>query len=259
MTAIVKAAAVSPLQTFLRAREKSLASYAASRVKPDTLIRLALFEFANNDYLRRCTPETIYHSLITAAQLGLEIGAAKGEAYLVPYNGRCQLIPGYRGLIKLALRSKAVRAVYAHAVHSADDFSIELGSDPRVVHRPALHEDRGEVIGCYAVAQLASGAVDVEWMSVAELDRIRAASKASKGGPWEAHTDEMRRKTVIRRLAKRLPMGDDFFQASHADDLAEQGKDVRLDLADAPSDAEIVEQPNSLREKIKAAADEVQA
>src|SRR5690606_37308312 len=74
---------VKNLQRYLNARGKNLAAYAASRVKPDTLIRLALFEFSQNEWLRRCTPESIYGSLILAAQIGLEPSGIKGECYLV--------------------------------------------------------------------------------------------------------------------------------------------------------------------------------
>src|SRR5690348_17232438 len=95
---------VRALSRYLESRAKNLAKYAASRIKPDTLIRLAVFEFSQNEWLRRCTPESVYGSLILAAQIGLEPGGIKGEAYLVPFKGKCTLIPGWRGLVKLALR-----------------------------------------------------------------------------------------------------------------------------------------------------------
>lgn len=258
-TAMVKAdPGVTSLNTFLGARLKTLASYAASRTKPDVLVRLALLEFSNSEWLRKCQPETIYASLITAAQLGLEPGAAKGEAYLVPFKGRCQLIPGYRGLIKLALRSKAVKSVYSHVVYEADEFMIELGSEPRVVHRPAIDVvDRGGIRGAYAVAQMVSGGLDIEWMGIAELEKIRKDAAKGRGGhdgPYGEHTSEMYRKAPIRRLCKRLPLGDDFFQAAMIDEHVEAGKDVpRLDMA--IEDAEVVEQGGGLRDKVSKAAE----
>lgn len=251
---------VGALQTFLKTREKSLASYAASRIKPDVLIRLALLDFSQNEWLRKCTPETIYASLITSAQLGLEIGAAKGEAYLVPFKGKCTLVPGYRGLIKLALRSKAVKSIYSHIVHALDEFTIELGSEPRVIHRPSLADDRGEIIGAYAVAHMENGAIDVEWMGIEALERIRASSASGNSGPYKDWSDQMYRKAPIRRLAKRLPLGDDFFNASMVDEHAEAGKEPpKLDL-DSAIDAEVVDdggsKGNGLRDRVREAAKE---
>ena len=217
---------------YLGARTKNLAAYAASRIKPDVLVRLALFEFSQNEWLRRCTPESIYRSLVLSAQIGLEPSGIKGEAYLVPFKGTCTLIPGWRGLVKLALRSKAVKRLNSYVVYERDDFRIYLGSEPRVEHTPHLGPDRGELLGAYAVAKMDNGEVDIEWMDAEELQKIKdnaAKSRGGKAGPaysdWE---DQMYRKAPIRRLAKRLPLGDDFFLAMKADELAETGEPEKI-------------------------------
>src|SRR5688572_3665138 len=148
---------IKTLARFLDARQRNLAKFTASRIKPETLIRLAIFEFSQNEYLRRCTPESIYGSLILSAQLGLEPSGIRGEAYLVPFKGKCTLIPGWRGLVKLALRSKAVKSLYSHIVYEADEFRVWLGSEPRVEHRPSFDGQRGNVIAAYAVALMEHG------------------------------------------------------------------------------------------------------
>src|ERR1044071_1232901 len=126
-TALVKPNGADPVRTlalYLNTRQKNLAKFTAARIKPETLIRLAIFECSQNEYLRRCQPETIYGSLILAAQLGLEPSGIRGEAYLVPFKGRCTLIPGWRGLVKLALRSKAVKRLNSYAVYENDKFKL---------------------------------------------------------------------------------------------------------------------------------------
>lgn len=266
-TALATTGPAVALQRFLNPRLKALEAYATGRTKPDVLVRLACYEFANSDWLQKCSLDSVYASLITAAQLGLEPGAAKGEGYLVPFKGKCQFIPGYRGLIKLALRSKAVKSVYAHVVFEHDTFMLDLGSEPRAVHQPNLDGERGEIRGVYAVAQLVSGAIDVEWMGIKELEKIRADAAKARGGhdgPYKDHTAEMYRKAAIRRLAKRLPLGDDFFQATHVDELAEVGKDApRFDAGGLPTvgsdpvDADVVEQPG-LAGKVARAAQQAQ-
>jgi recombination protein RecT len=236
-TSLVKPAAnghdpVKALSRYLDARTKNLAKFTASRLKPEILIRLAVFEFSQNEWLRRCTPESIYGSLILSAQLGLEPSGIKGEAYLVPFKGKCTLIPGWRGLVKLALRSKAVKSLYSHVVYEHDEFSVWLGSEPKVEHRPNVDGDRGGIRCAYACAIMENGIVDVEVMTIQELEKVRdmaAKGRGGKDGPayqdWE---DQMYRKAPLRRLCKRLPLGDDFFLAVKADELAESGEPEKI-------------------------------
>lgn len=223
---------VRTLSKYLDARQKNLAKFTASRIKPETLIRLAIFEFSQNEWLRRCTPESIYGSLILSAQLGLEPSGIRGEAYLVPFKGKCTLIPGWRGLVKLALRSKAVKSLYSHVVYENDVFNVWLGSDPKVEHRPALDGDAGPIRCAYAVAIMENGAIDVEVMSLDELEKIREMASRNRGGKdgpaYQDWQDQMYRKAPLRRLCKRLPLGDDFFLASKADELAEIGEPDKI-------------------------------
>lgn len=218
------------LNHYLTARSKNLAQYARNSIRPDTMIRLAVFEFANNEYLQRCTPESVYASLVTAAQLGLEPSGVRGEAYLVPFKGRCTLVPGWRGLIKLALRSKAVKAFYSHLVYEGDEFVVKLGTEPAIHHVPLLNSgtEGREIIAAYAVALMENGAVDIEPMDRYELDKIRAFAASNRGGKdgpaYSQWADQMYRKAPVRRLAKRLPLGDDYFLAAKLDELHEAGK-----------------------------------
>jgi recombination protein RecT len=234
---------VRALSRFLDARVKNLAKFAASRIRPEVLVRLAVFEFSQNEWLRRCTPESIYASLILAAQMGLEPSGLRGECYLVPYKGKCTLIPGWRGLVKLALRSKAVKSVYSHIVYEADEFRVWLGSEPRVEHRPSFDGQRGNVIAAYAVALMENGAIDIEVMTIEELEKVRDMARAGRGGKdgpaYENWEEQMYRKAPIRRLAKRLPLGDDFFLAAKADELADAGEPDKIT---SYIDAEVVEE-----------------
>jgi recombination protein RecT len=216
------------LRQYLDARLKSLATFAASRTKPETLIRLAVFEFSQNPGLRACSPETIYASLILAAQIGLEPSGIRGECYLVPFRGKCTLIPGWRGLVKLARQSKAVKSIYAHVAYERDDFKVYLGSDVRIVHEPYLGGDAGAIVAAYAVAKMDNGEIDVEVMTLAELEYLKSKSAGANNPSYRDWEDQMYRKAPLRRLAKRLPLGDDFFKASKVDELAEAGETERI-------------------------------
>lgn len=157
---------------------------------------------------------------------------------------------GYKGLIDLARRSGQIVSISAHEVCQEDKFELVYGLEERLNHTPAMAE-RGDVIGFYAVAKLKDGGNAFEFMSVHQVREIMKASQ-SKGnyGPWKDHFVEMGRKTVIRRLAKYLPLSVEFQTAAALDTKAELGEDQHLDsidgefmpAADDPS-LSFVEQP----------------
>lgn len=232
---------VKELSRFLQARERVLADYCGKTLNPATLIRLACYEFAKQEYLQRATPASIYAALITSAQLGLEPSGVRGEAYLVPFKGECTLIPGYRGLIKLAMQSTMVKSIDAQLVYEADHFEVWLGTDVRIVHRPDFTSDNGGgIIAAYAVAELSTGGKVVEVMGRGELEHIKAfAASQRKGQPGPAYDqweDQMFRKAPIRRLCKRLPLGDKFAMAAHVDDSGGDPAKIRA-VIDLPTDA----------------------
>lgn len=62
-------------------------------------------------------------------------------------------------------------------------------------------------------------------MSKADVDKVRATSKASGNGPWVTHYEEMAKKTVIRRLFKYLPVSIELQTAVTLDERADAGLD----------------------------------
>ena len=67
-------------------------------------------------------------------------------------------------------------------------------------------------------------------MSRLQVEQI-AAGTQSKGkyGPWKDHFIEMGRKTVIRRLAKYLPLSIEFQTAAALDSMADAGRDQNIE------------------------------
>lgn len=231
--------AVQRLNNFLAPRKNALQTYGASN--PDRMVQVALLEFSTRDDLNKCTPESIYTALAISAQLGLIPSSALGEAFLVPFKGKCTLIPGWKGFVKLAHRSNAIRTLTSDVVYERDEFDIELGTKRQVFHKPAL-KNRGEIIGAVAIAVLATGETDIEWMPIEDLWKIREAAERSRPSAayrdWE---DQMYRKAPLRRLCKRLPLGDDYAKAAAVDDLVESGQPHRVrEVLDVP---EQLEQP----------------
>lgn len=195
---------------------------------PERLTRLFWQEARKNPTLLKCTPESVASGLMTAAQLGIEVGV-QGQGWLVPYyNGKdkrhdAQFIIGYKGLIALARRSGEVLSVETHIVYEKDKFTLKLGINTEVEHEPYLDGDRGEPKLAYGVARFKDGGYHFEWMPEVEIMKIKGRSKASAYGPWVTDTDQMRRKTVIRRMANYLPMSIEFANAITLDDATNAG------------------------------------
>jgi recombination protein RecT len=177
-------------------------------IAPEKFARVALTAIRLNPGLQKASVPSLMGALMAAAQLGLEPSGPLGEAYLVPFKQgnamNVQLIVGYRGLITLAYRSGRVTSIKAETVHKNDEFVWELGTNAHIQHRPTL-DDRGELIGVYAIANLAGGGQVFHVMSRGDVDKIRTRSRAGDKGPWATDYEAMARKTVMRQLFKWLP------------------------------------------------------
>jgi recombination protein RecT len=177
----------------------------------ERMARIALSSFRQNKKLASCTPESVFASIILASQLGLEPGVM-GQCYLIPYKDQCTLQIGYQGLLDLAQRTGRIRSIEAHVVHKNDKFHYEIGADQPLSHTPELFEDPGPPILAYAIAKLDTGTTVVEVMTRRQIEAIRDRSQNvmnaktyGKKTPWDTDSEEMWRKTLIRRICKYLP------------------------------------------------------
>ena len=194
---------------------------------PERLARIVTTEIRKVPKLAECTPVSFFGAVIQCAQLGLEPGNALGHAYLLPYGRDVQLIIGYRGMIDLARRSGQIVSIDARAVYEGDKFECRLGLDPHIEHEPDWanpNRTMGDKLQfVYAVAKLKDGGIQFDVMSRAEIEGIRARSKAGNGGPWKTDYQAMALKTVVRRLFKFLPVSIEIQTAVGLDERAEMG------------------------------------
>ena len=227
--------------------EKSRASMAAvvpKHVTPERLIKVALVAANRTPLLLQCDPLTVVRCVMEAAQLGLDCGGVLGSAYLVPFKNmksnkmECQLIVGYRGLIDLARRSGEIETIEAHVVRKNDSFEIAFGLQPVLKHVPCLDPEKepGDLILVYAIARMKDGGWQCEVMTKKEVDKIRNRSRASSSGPWVSDYDEMARKTVVRRLAKYLPLSPELMEHVAKEDKFDSTASLELLSSDATLD-----------------------
>lgn len=241
-------AAMKTLQELLFKHKDQIEMALPRFMSVDRMIRIALTAATTTPALLQCDPRTVAGCIVQAAILGLEPGSVLGEAYLIPYGKTCQLIPGYRGLLKLVRNSGELIMVNAQEVRQNDTFDFEDGLDPYLTHKraPGGPDQRGPVVAYWAGAVLKGGGKQFVVMTKQEVEaHAKKYSKSVNSGPWKTEFDEMAKKTCIRKLAKYLPQSVEAKTAVAMEERAEAGLtqrfsiDVPLELqppADEPAD-----------------------
>ncbi len=213
---------------YLTARLPRIAEIIHKAMRPESLIRFVLrdMEGEKGAALRAGTPESIYLSLLACAMTGLEPGGLRGESYIVPYKGEATFQRGYKGVIKMALRSRFVKSIRSNVVYEGDVFEVDDGTANTIVHRPDYKGNRGkEIIAAYAIAKLSNGESVHEVMDMEDLRAVRRAG--SENSPaWKNWPDQMMRKAPIHRLGKFLQF-DERWHVADALDSAETHDEQR--------------------------------
>lgn len=204
----VQKAKAGHLNSLLKAMMPQMERALPRHLTAERLARVVLTAFQKSPALYDCDPGSFASAIMTSAQLGLEPDGVLGQAYLVPRKGKVCLDVGYKGYIQLARNSGEVSSLAAREVRQGDHFVVEFGLNEKLEHVPGV--ERGEVTHFYAVAHFNGGGHHFEVMTQAEVNAIRDKSeawkKAGASTPWGSHPVEMGKKTVIRRLAKYLPL-----------------------------------------------------
>lgn len=198
----------------------------------DRMIRVAMTAAQKSPKLLQCDPISVVGCVVESSQLGLMCDGITGEAYMVPFGNKATLIPGYRGLIKLARQSGELVSIHGYLVYSCDKFSVEYGLEPTIKHVPNFKSDKygadNEVEFAYAVARLKDGTIQHEVMTRREVDAIRGRSRSGDRGPWVSDYGQMAKKTVLRRLLKLLPLSAEMQRAEELERQLDTGEAENL-------------------------------
>mgnify|MGYP002735210402 CR=1 FL=1 len=179
-------------------------------IKSERFQRMALTAFNGNKKLQQCDPVTFLAAMMQSAQLGLEPNTPLGQAYLIPYGNTVQFQVGYKGLLELAYRTKEYKNIFAYEVYENDEFEIEYGLNPKLKHKPVF-DNRGEIIGYYAVFKLINGGESFAYMTRDEVENhAKKFSKTFGSGPWKSDFDSMAKKTVLKQLLKYAPLSTEL-------------------------------------------------
>lgn len=212
---VAKAAKPPTIRSLISGEEfkAQIAMALPKHITPDRFIRVALTAMQKTPKLLDCTQSSLFQSLLTCSQLGIEPDGRM--AHLIPYGNVCQLIIDYKGLSALAMRSGEILPPHADVVCENDLFEYDRGEVKK--HVIDFRKPRGKPYAAYAIVRYKEGGEKAECMSMEEVDAIRKRSKASSSGPWVTDYNEMAKKTVFRRLSKWLPLSPEFRDALEAD------------------------------------------
>ena len=155
-----------------------------------------------------CKPESVFKAVRKSCVDGLVPDGR--EAALVPLqNGDCIYMPMNEGLCRMFAGATGAK-LRVGVVRANDEHEIDLGTDPKIMHRPKFIEDRGEVIFAWFMATMPDG------------DRVRRSHDAPGARPGQgdeqgserplehvvrAHVSQVRIQARHQRLALHDPEG----------------------------------------------------
>lgn len=196
--AVAQGKAPKTIREYVKSMEGEIAKALPSVITPERFTRITLSALSTTPKLAECSPKSFLAAMMTAAQLGVEPNTPLGQAYLIPFRNHgvleCQFQLGYKGLIDLAYRSGMVKLIQAHTVYENDEFTYELGLEPKLHHVPAK-ADRSAPVYFYAVFHTKGGGYGFAVMSREDVEaHARRYSKAYSNGPWQTNFEEMAKK-----------------------------------------------------------------
>ncbi|MBD3821874.1 MAG: recombinase RecT [Thiotrichales bacterium] len=209
-------------------RQKMIAALPA-HIKPEKFMQIAATAAMLNPQLQECTPASLMTALIQCAKDGLV--PDNRESAIVAYNKKqgsewvsvAQYQPMIDGVLKRLRMSSEVPYVAAKPVYDGDHFNYWMDMEgEKFEYKPQFDTTmRGDLKLVFAVAKLKTGEMVLEWMSKEDVDKIMYMSKSavdSKTGAlkqnsvWVQHYERMALKTVLHRIARRLPNSSEVME-----------------------------------------------
>jgi len=144
---------------------------------------------------------------------------------------KVQWLPMIRGIFTKVYNTGQVKSATVGIVYGNDQFRAWTDDDgEHLFHEEAEDQDRKLIRRFYAQVIMKNGGVFVETMRLFDIEKVKATSKSPESGPWVDWFEEMSKKTVFKRLAKRLPIAREIAQVLDRDnflyDLAAQARDI---------------------------------
>ncbi len=210
------------LETQLKPLAPHFAQVLGKTMPVERLMRTVMISVERLPQLLQCDRQSIFNAAMSAACLGLEVDGVTGQAYLIPFKGRAQLVIGYKGFNTLAARSGIT--ITGAVVRAGDEFDYQLGSAAYVRHKPK--GSKAPITHAWACAQSMDRPAVVEVLTIDELMEVKARSPGAKrsDSPWNDPNigfPAMCQKTAKRRLARSMPLNI-MQQAARLDEVVDE-------------------------------------
>lgn len=193
-----------------------------AHVSPDKFMRVVMTAIAQSPDLRGADRPSLLTACVKCATDGLLPDGREAALVIFVSKGvkKVQYMPMVGGILKKVRNSGELLSISSNVVREKDLFRYWIDdAGEHITFEPNLKDaDRGAFLCVFAIAKTKDGGVYTEVMSRSQIEQVKAVSKSGTNGPWGPWFDEMSRKSVIRRLSKRLPMSTDLEAVIHRDD-----------------------------------------
>jgi recombination protein RecT len=217
----------SNLKSFLSSDSMKAQIKAAlpSHVSVDKFVRILLTALSNNPQLAQADRNSLLVACMKCAQDGLLPDGRESALVTFKNNSKgiieVQYLPMYEGILKKLRNSGELASIFAEVIYENDEFEEFVDeAGHHFKFKPNRFDDRGQVKGAFAVGKTKDGSVYIEIMSEKQIQAVKKVSRSANSSysPWSGEfADEMRKKSVVRRLAKRMPKSTDVEQTLQHD------------------------------------------
>ena len=207
--AFVNRSPIVVLRERLEARRDELKNALPSDISPDRFIRAIITSTQINPDILACQWQSLWLACMRACRDGLLPDGREGA--IVPFKSQATWIAMYQGLLKRFRRSGTFRWVKADVVRQGEEFYHFVDEHGEHIRHTPGDNFESPIVKVYAMATTKDGGIFVNVMSIAEANKIKAMSKATRDdAPWKVWPEEMLKKTALRRLSKVLPAEGDL-------------------------------------------------
>jgi len=207
----ISAQVLSKIETFQKSGELTLPKdYNVENALKSAYIILS---DPKNNILAKCDKSSVAEALLKMVVYG--VSPIKKQCYFIPYGEKLECSISYFGNIAIAKRYGKLKSIKGNAIFEGDTFEFAVDNETgrrKVTKHVQTLESVGsnKVKGAYAVYELSDGTIDVEVMSITQIEM--AWSQGGSKGNSPAHKnfkDQMAVKTVINRACKLLISSSD--------------------------------------------------
>lgn len=217
-------AALNQIRSDLNRMGDQFKAILPANVPPEKFIRIVMNTVLEKPEFLRMDRQSLFSAALRCAADGLFPDGR--EAAMIAYGNQITYQAMVGGIYKKLRNSKEIANLFSDIVYDGDEFSIWTDENGKhLEHRPKLGLKRGKsdnAIAVYALVKMRNGEIDYEIVTKEEVENIRSKAKAPNSPAWRDFWGEMAKKTIIKRLAKRLPLSTDvqeFFKRDNEDNF----------------------------------------